>query len=582
MSVEQEIVEGRVPGAYAFDFEEIVSPIATLNVIAVRAAFFFGWSCMIVALTLFGFVNVFCGFLGPILGYVALFSTFYINASVFVFFQFIVITGFKTVAILWRVTPENVEAVIYKTYAPLFAESYNIVHDSKGGATASLALEEGFFDWFFKMLVLILLPITRYGFKTVTRFKSIPDLSIRPLRTELDFKEAQTSAEVLGVPYEAFLGATLVSPTPVNAWDDEAVKLQHPWIGFAMCLARLVILLRVDIRTVIIVSFWALPISILYSLLVLLKVGKKGLEIVIATVKLWMIGIALSLCVPVQILDIWMTMYYKLYFQYPLMFCTRVLNPFFWYRVFRFFKTLILAGLVKGLLAYQFMSLLLERNQTSTVMLSRKAKIVGRFNQSWASLQLVVSDIALPEYIRSFNLDFSASSLQETFDKLASLGWPVNVSVLPDATYAGDFADWFVTKIDFTQGIHNLQCHIDADLALFEADNNLVYKRTETYASYKNELNTTSRYFYRPEYQFSDIQLSDAWDVFGEIFENSRLTPFNRIIKRWEKKYGLAAWAKVKGPLGRERKLSRREFISQIGLPKLNNSGGKLLKLLLL
>jgi late competence protein required for DNA uptake (superfamily II DNA/RNA helicase) len=560
-----DLVDYNIPGAFPYDLVEVVAPIPLLQSIAYRAAFFFGWSCMVVCVVTFGFINFYFPWLG-VLTWTYLFFGIYFNVSLFVVMQFVLYNGFRLMAILWHADAGTVENAVYLLYAPYFSTFYDLSADSRGAEDARFALTHGMLDPIARLISTFIRPFTSWVFKKLSAVKYVPDLVIKPPSSEINFEQHVLESLQLEGFSEEFMRKNLLISEPISAWDDDLVSRQEPFVELAFLLARCVILCRLDISTIVYLSCWAVPFSMLYVALVFLKIGKAAISVLWSCLKLWFIGMTLSLVAPLPYLIVWMNMYHKILFKYPIMIVTRLLNPWFWVKVYQFVKTFMIFVFVKIILYYQFFSLLLERNQGSQSMIKRQQKLQARFNQTWLSLQLVISDISLPEYIRSFNTDFSKESLQETFDKLAALGWPVNVSVLPDIKYTGDFADWFVTKIDFNQGIHQLQCHIDADLETFEADNNLVYKRTESYASFKNELNTTARYFFRPEYQFSSIQLADAWDVFGEIFENSRLTPFNRIIQKWQKKYGLAAWAKVKGPFGRERKLSRREFIQSIGM----------------
>jgi hypothetical protein len=565
MSSSLDLIQSTIPGAYPYDLVEVVAPIPKLQNIAYRAAFFFGWSCLVVCLVVFGILNFYLPYIG-VFTYAYLFMGVYFNVSLFVVAQFVLYNGFRIMAVLWHTDAYTVENAVYLLYAPYFSVLYNLSYDSNGQADAKFALVNGILDPVASFISSFLRPITSWGFKFVSARKFVPNLVIYPPKTEAEFDDRILESLSLEGFTQDFLRENLFQDVAISAWDDYLVSQQKPFVELAFLLARCVLLCRLDFTTIIYLSLWAVPFSLMYAALIFLKLGRGAIIVGWSVLRMWFIGATLALCAPISFLIVWMDTYHRILFKYPILFITRVFNPWFWVRVYVFTKTLMVCVLVKIILWYQYLSLLLERNQGSQSMIKRRASLQARFNQTWLSLQLVISDISLPEFVRSFNTDFSKESLAETFEKLTSLGWPVNVSVLPDIKYTGDFADWFVTKIDFEQGIHQLQCHIDADLETFEADNNLVYKRTESYASFQNELNTTARYFFRPEYQFTSIQFEDAWDVFGEIFENSRLTPFNRIIQKWQKKYGLAAWAKVKGPLGRERKLSRREFIHSIGM----------------
>ena len=245
--------------------------------------------------------------------------------------------------------------------------------------------------------------------------------------------------------------------------------------------------------------------------------------------------------------------------------CWRLANPLQWKALFRLLRQSIpQVAVVFWLSMFDWASLQWGRNSSRRSPFATKVRM-AKFNEAWIAAQRVVASMSLPEFTTNFPDTFSASNLKQTFEQLSVLGWPVNVVVSSyDKAEWADWSDWQVASIDFKQGIHRAQTYIDEQLRVFEQNNAFIYKRSESYASYANELAATSRYFKDVDYKFSDLQSDELWVLVGEIFRDSQLTSFSYIISRWNKKYGLGAFAKVPGRFA-ERKMSRRKFISEIG-----------------
>ncbi|QDW92697.1 RNA-dependent RNA polymerase [Rhizoctonia solani fusarivirus 3] len=197
-----------------------------------------------------------------------------------------------------------------------------------------------------------------------------------------------------------------------------------------------------------------------------------------------------------------------------------------------------------------------------------KTRMQARFTAMWINVQRVVADISLPSYIRSAQVPFGKESIEKTLQTLEDLGWPVNVrtrafSGIPEDA---EFPGWEMTGITFDQGMRKLMTFVDKELEQAEIQNEMVYKRSESYQSLANELRATSRYFKVVDYKFADLQVDDVWALVGEIFSDSRLTPFKTVIRRWEKKYGLGAFFRKPSKDGsRDVKLKRKDFIEKIG-----------------
>nr|WAK72330.1 MAG: RNA-dependent RNA polymerase [Fusariviridae sp.] len=188
---------------------------------------------------------------------------------------------------------------------------------------------------------------------------------------------------------------------------------------------------------------------------------------------------------------------------------------------------------------------------------------VGLAKEKLMQATIFMSDLGLPHYIRGTRQP-SKQGLQESLDILSNLGWPVNVSLNEEVgfeTAKQGFQEWLVCGTDWHQGIHNLKTWTDELLDGLRV-NAVEFRRTEEYANEANELEATSRYFRSPRYDYPDLALDDVWYLVKDTYQYSRLTPFNHIIRMWEKKYGLGAFFRKPGKRG---KLSRRDFIKSIG-----------------
>jgi hypothetical protein len=202
----------------------------------------------------------------------------------------------------------------------------------------------------------------------------------------------------------------------------------------------------------------------------------------------------------------------------------------------------------------------------SESLASGRRTLVAHFKQFTMSSATFISDLSLPSFVRNrFSMNPTIDNLKASMELMKSLGWPINVDLDDPVPVEGlspaTFKEWVLCGSSFKQGIHNSKVFVDHDLMFLRGAEE--YRRTEEYASTKNELVATSRYFVRPEYKFPDIPLEEVWLVLGDIFRNSRLTPFNYIIGKWEKRYALGAF--MVDPVNHLRKLSRKKFISSVG-----------------
>lgn len=194
---------------------------------------------------------------------------------------------------------------------------------------------------------------------------------------------------------------------------------------------------------------------------------------------------------------------------------------------------------------------------------SSQRSFIGLAREKMMQATIFLSDLGLPHYIRGTR-SISKEALQESLKDLKELGWPVNVNLNDEVALETEilgFKEWLLCGTDWHQGVRNLKAHTDHLLDALRVGA-VEFRRTEEYGSTLNELEATSRYFRSPRYDYPDLELDDVWFLVKETFAHSRLTPFNYIIRMWEKKYGLGAFFRRPGSRG---KLSRKAFIKSIG-----------------
>lgn len=234
------------------------------------------------------------------------------------------------------------------------------------------------------------------------------------------------------------------------------------------------------------------------------------------------------------------------------------LRPFFewlqWRATLLVTDSLVLVGDVDALI----------KRKVSKQLAGDTVTFVAHFREFVVQSVSVVADLKLPEYIRSKGwVEPTLETLEASNKLLADIGWPVNVNLNTAPDPVGfKFKEWLLCGTDFATGVHNIKARVDEDLRALFPDASL-YKRTETYANVDNELDSLSRYFNKEHYDMPDLELADVWEMVKPIFHESRLTPFNHIIRMWEKKYALGSF--MKDPKTGKSKYKRSTFISDIG-----------------
>lgn len=252
-----------------------------------------------------------------------------------------------------------------------------------------------------------------------------------------------------------------------------------------------------------------------------------------------------------------------------------VLRPFVWlfwhgnfWDVRRFVKLIYLLISLKVLNFLLIFNLITSKHAADSKGFSMPKKTLTSI---WTNLILdinsVVDKVALPEFIRSLPTAFDKDAINETQEILHNLGWPEAPKVTGDY-YSHAAAEKYKANIiggtSIRQGIQTLELTVAKELRFLNL-NVPEYKRSEQFANVDNELESLSRYF--ESHEISDLGLNenDVWPLVYQIFQNSKLTPFNRIIHKWEKKYGLGPfWGDVDFTK-KWKKLSRRKFIANLG-----------------
>lgn len=497
-----------------------------------------------------------------VLMFVLLFTTLIDVWFVVSLFSLVLISSFRVIAFLYHLDDNACEHFYYRIFAIGFTWFYDVGILLNGSILLTykpfLKILDAIAYFMAKQIDIVSSQLRKFGFLNITKVNpliAIPRSNfILPFSVGSDFDS------------EDHLSLTLLSrgKQQVRVWDDGLDTCQ-PLIYLSLMVVRCAIMFRLNNVSILFLLVILCMYFIGWCVFILVKFGLKGVQIVFDLAKLTFLLAFFCVYAPQSVLLNYSYGFWYFYWHLPWICLKFAFNLSNWWASFYLLKTFCVLSFVRILKWCYYLPLAFTRYSDSGGSVKSKIKLQARFNQSWVAAQRVIDDMALPTFIRRTNFEITPGSIQATFDKLKKLGWPVNVKVtsMPEDLQVYEYPEWFITSFDFHQGIHNMQTAIDEDLQVFEADNNLAYKRTETYASFTNELQATSRYFLFRDYSFTDLAVDDIWVLLGAIFANSRLTPFPYIIKKWEKKYGLGAFAKISYK-GKDRKLSRKKFMKQM------------------
>jgi len=557
-------LEGFVPGLepqpHGDVVDELVWPmVGALRSVLTRVTFFL---TLVLSYLLFSFASVLV--LNAPFGFM-IYLAAYKWRYVYIAFAFTASVIFSVlssaVLFLWRLNPERVELITF-TLLCSFTRWLWVIKPGVGRRLHVLP-RSGLLGVFIvlKPLGNIVLNVSQYWRKVrlsrdLEVFSvlnvALPKLqcdvpgALNPTTTDLDVTEYFKLVEM--------------SSVRVSLWDPIPNDL-HPAACWVMAFARVVSLMRITTWDLMLTPF------VMVFLLFLFLASRLTSNVRGAHARLYgfvryvlAVGCA-SVLLPSPVLDLYGFLVRR-YVVWPI---TKLLlacaNPWNWLHAWYLGKLLFAAFFIMLRSCVRFQA------PAKTKGYKTRTRFQARFNSLWTAVQQVISDVNLPSFVRTASLPFNEEGLQATLDKLSSIGWPVNVSVTAfrDDEFKQMFPDWAVAGLDFNQTIRKVKLYVDDSLKDFEADDAIEYRRTEGYASYVNELKATSRYFQEKDYKFIDLAVDEVWELLAPIFEKSRLAAFDTVIKRWEKSYGLAPWAKVSKPDGTDRKLRRSEAIRQLG-----------------
>lgn len=351
----------------------------------------------------------------------------------------------------------------------------------------------------------------------------------------------------------------------VSIWDDDAFRAMGGLNKVATSFQRMMAVCSINTATLVFTLPVFVVILVANLVVMIARFGLRRINDVLANVVFFFSIIGFVWLVPYPAAEfllyfaagiVWMLI--RLLYQVAF-------NPFQWYAAFKFFKFIATTVIPVWVIASFDWSVRLVKGKSSRRSpFARKSRLSARFNSTWVSMQRVIADLNLPDFIKTSGDVFSIEGLQETLEKMKDIGWPVNVTVESFLSNERDlFPGWQIGTMDFEQGMRRLEAYVDEQLKEIEQTSPDLYKRSETYMSYENELRATSRYFIWADFAFPEIQTKEVWVLLGDIFDRSKLTPFAKVIKKWEKSYGLGAWAKRRGFHG-DTKLSRKAFMSTI------------------
>jgi len=236
--------------------------------------------------------------------------------------------------------------------------------------------------------------------------------------------------------------------------------------------------------------------------------------------------------------------------------------------IFRLVQLKVMTRALRYSLKWELLTLAPKKRRRAGVFVTG-TKWQALWNNALMDLAFAVDKIALPNFIRELPSRFDAEGINATQEILASLGWPSSDNVLSDALVDAPanisaFREALLGTVpSIKQGVVSLSLSVADELKLLALEAP-TYKRTEQYGTIENELESISRYFVGDEIDLPELPVEEVFELVGSIFADSRLVPFNYIIKKWEKTYGLGPF--WRDPDGRKwRKLSRKKFIASIG-----------------
>lgn len=200
---------------------------------------------------------------------------------------------------------------------------------------------------------------------------------------------------------------------------------------------------------------------------------------------------------------------------------------------------------------------------------NEEGKKMAILRSRYMSFAKVFQDVSLPSLVR-YQVNSHLSS-EETMSLLKDLDYPIGDVQLSDpitglAEGKFDSKDVLLSGSSWRIHLPQIRTYIQRHFnGLREGVQE--YRFSLEYADLNNQVESISRYFeeFDVEKDFDNKLLDAVWDVLGEIYHKSKLTPLPDIYRAWNKSFNVGVFASsekrnVKGGL---RKMTRREDIAR-------------------
>jgi hypothetical protein len=179
-----------------------------------------------------------------------------------------------------------------------------------------------------------------------------------------------------------------------------------------------------------------------------------------------------------------------------------------------------------------------------------------------------INEINVPAWIRSI-AKRDPTTVEETLKIMTELGYPsveMKTQAPQNDILKGTFNDWIETGSNFITGLHRLKTYDFVEFNKFRKDV-IEFRRTDSYVTIENELESISRYFKNKnvEIPLQEKIVDELWTIVKEIFRDSRITPLRPIYKKWKKNYNVGPFAPAtrRKKDGSFRKMKRSEDIAR-------------------
>ncbi|AKJ26309.1 polyprotein [Sclerotinia sclerotiorum fusarivirus 1] len=199
----------------------------------------------------------------------------------------------------------------------------------------------------------------------------------------------------------------------------------------------------------------------------------------------------------------------------------------------------------------------------------KKFKFRSVFTSFSLEVTRKINEFNVPGFVRKFPSHLNRLDVQSTIDILKDIGYPIGdvKAQRPNETILGGrHNSWLQDGTNFITGLRALKTYDFVEFNAFKLDVQ-EYRRSDSYVTIENELESVSRYFNNKSVSIpKEQQVVDAvWEVVKEIFSDSKITPIRSIYKKWKKNYNvgpLAPSSKLRKD-GSMKKMRRTEDISR-------------------